>query len=205
MALRVLGFNTISLPGNLIRHEANCLIAKSNMSSTSTITATDGSPTSSSTLGNSFGSLRSPRKPHSELSKSYKLASNLFLTRRFPEALSTITPLISLSASESSDLDDAVIPRTAPIAKANRKWRVKIWSFYLTLLNAIAELGPAEGSTTFGANMWRTITVKAEDGSIWQEIVKAGYSGDEAKVDAEVVLNLYKSRSQIVTSADISP
>lgn len=78
----------------------------------------------------------------------------------------------------------------APIAAASRNTRVKVWSFFLTLLNAIIELGPEEGKLVFGSSKWRSLAAKARDGGIWEEVVTLGYGGVEGDVDGEVVVNL---------------
>lgn len=148
---------------------------------------------SSSHLGSSLGSISPPRKS-SEWSRRYKRASNLFLTRQLPEALATILPFVTVTpldkhAEDQSEEDNTIIAQ-APIAKADRKWRIKIWSFYLTLLNAIADLGPDDGKDAFGSKEWRRLITKAEDGTIWDHVVQVGYGGNEGSVDDDVVVNL---------------
>ena len=160
------------------------------MSNTSTMITTEEELYASSILGSSFGSISSPRRSHSAFSKPYKEASNFFLTRRFPEALSCIKPLITVADGDGQITDDSDEIKQAAIAKADRKWRVKVWSFYLTLLNAVADLGEEEWKAVFGRQEWRSLIGKLEDGSIWDEVVNIGYGGIEAHVDAEVVINL---------------
>ncbi|MCJ1451172.1 hypothetical protein MMC28_001507 [Mycoblastus sanguinarius] len=145
---------------------------------------------SSRLLGSSIGSLTSPRKARSEISKVYKQASDLFLTRRLLEALSTIAPLIAIPKPSEQDSGDDDRVKSAPIAGATRSWRIKVWSFYLTLLNAIAELGPEDGKAIFGSKEWKKLVAKAQEGTIWQEVVDIGYGGIEGNVDADVVINL---------------
>ncbi|KAF2400808.1 hypothetical protein EJ06DRAFT_581860 [Trichodelitschia bisporula] len=140
----------------------------------------------------------SPRHQTSQIAKTYRQAAQLFLTRRLPEALSTIEPVITPPAVD----DDAatVTPSTAdltpsnkslaPIAAASRGTRVKVWSFYLTFLNAVIELGPEEGKHAFGSTKWKALVNKARDGSVWEDIVRDGYYGQEGNVDADVVINL---------------
>lgn len=123
----------------------------------------------------------------SHISKTYRQASSLFLTRRLPEALSTVLPLITHPTPESYDTP-AIEP--APVARASRNTRIKVWSLYLTILNAIAELDPNEGKAGFGAQEWRALTAKIRDGEIWDEVVQNGYHGAEGDVDADVVINL---------------
>lgn len=166
------------------------------MSDTSTVISTEDAFSIPNVFASPSGSTSSPRKSTSELSKAYKGASKFYLTRRFHEALSTIKPFVTVpSDHQDSEEDDAEIQK-APIAKADKKWRIKVWSFYLTLLNAIVELGPDEGSATIGRLQWKDILNKGETGSIWDEVVNIGYGGDESLVDAEVVVNLYDLKHQ---------
>ena len=90
--------------------------------------------------------------------------------------------------AENNSSETAYEP--APVAHASRGTRVKVWSFYLTFLNAVVELGPEEGKLAFGSARWKDLVSKARDGSIWEDIVRDGYSGDEGSVDGEVVVNL---------------
>ena len=131
------------------------------------------------------------RRGASQISRSYKQASHFFLQRRFPEALLTIQPLITVQKRSGHADQDAEAARAAPIANASRSNRVKVWSLYLTLLNAIVELGPESGKNLFGNSVWRAILTKIREATIWGEIVEVGYGGDEGSVDAEVVSNLY--------------
>ncbi|KAL8387961.1 hypothetical protein RB595_009548 [Gaeumannomyces hyphopodioides] len=134
----------------------------------------------------SFASSNSSRHSTSSVSKSYRQASTLFLTRRLPEALSTVLPLVTPTPVPGEE--DAVEP--APVAKASRTTRVKVWSLYLTTLNAIVELHPEEGKASFGTQEWRAICTKVRDGAIWEEVVRNGYHGVEGDVDSDVVINL---------------
>ena len=76
------------------------------------------------------------------------------------------------------------------IAIASKSARVKVWNLYITLLNAIIELGPEDGKATFGSASWRELVAKAKNGAVWKEVVKFGYHGREGLVDADVVSNL---------------
>ena len=145
---------------------------------------------SSRILGSSLGSVSSPRKAPSRISKVYKQASDLFLTRRFPEALETIESLITAAKTQQETFDEESETKRAPIALASRVSRIKVWSFYLNLLNEIADMGPEEGRAAFGVKEWKTLVAKAQDGSIWEDVVNIGYGGIEANVDADVVVNL---------------
>lgn len=129
----------------------------------------------------SLTSSNSSRRQSSNISKTYRQASTLFLTRRLPEALSTVLPLVTPDIEQGEP---------APVAKASRNTRVKVWSLYLTTLNAIVELDPEEGKASFGTKEWRAICSKVRDGQIWEEVVRSGYHGVEGDVDSDVVINL---------------
>ncbi|KAG6184515.1 hypothetical protein E4U36_001910 [Claviceps purpurea] len=137
-------------------------------------------------LSSSIASLRSAptsSKQTSHISKTYRQASTLFLTRRLPEALTTLTPLILPPGSP----DDG---EPAPVASASRTTRIKVWSLYLTILNAIVETGPEEGKEAFGNQEWRALCAKVRDGQVWEEVIHNGYHDVEGDVDADVVINL---------------
>ncbi|KAH8653552.1 hypothetical protein BX600DRAFT_553265 [Xylariales sp. PMI_506] len=140
-------------------------------------------------LSNSISSLASTpsRQSPSHISKAYRQASQLFLTRRLPEALSTVLPLVKPATPEESGSGEG---EPAPIARANRATRVKVWSLYLTILNAILELDPDEGKEAFGTQEWRALCAKVREGEIWEEVVRNGYHGVEGDVDSDVVINL---------------
>jgi hypothetical protein len=131
-------------------------------------------------------SISSARNPSSHISKTYRQASTLFLTRRLPEALSTVLPLITPSSEEES----GTAAEPAPVAKASRTTRIKVWSLYLTILNAIVELDPDEGKDAFGTQEWRALVSKVREGEVWEEVVRNGYHGVEGDVDSDVVINL---------------
>ncbi|KAK7744415.1 hypothetical protein SLS62_010139 [Diatrype stigma] len=136
----------------------------------------------------SLASSTSSRQSASNISKAYRQASQLFLTRRLPEALSTVVPLITPSAENVIDATDD--PEPSPVARASRSTRIKVWSLYLTVLNAILELDPDEGKDAFGVQEWRALCTKVRDGDVWEEVVQFGYHGVEGEVDSDVVINL---------------
>lgn len=163
-------------------------MAPSSVTSTTTI---DNDP--SHYLSSSISSLSSQRAQTSWLAKTYRRASQLYLTRRLTEALDAIEPVVipesALHAQNGvSESDDS--KAVAPVAQSTRGTRVKIWSFYLTLLNTIIELGPEEGKLSLGATRYKEIVTKARTGSIWDEVLRYGYRGSEGQIDGEVVANL---------------
>jgi hypothetical protein len=143
-------------------------------------------------LSSSISSLSSSRQQSSQIAKAYRQAAQLFLTRRLPEALSTIEPIITPALQEEAngDGDNGDLVGYAPIATASRGSRVKVWSFYLTFLNAVVELGAEEGKHAFGSTRWKQLVSKCRDGSVWDDVVRDGYAGVEGDVDADVVINL---------------
>lgn len=155
-------------------------------------TSTEGFATQS--LRSSISSLGSPaaaRHAASYVSKTYRQSSTLFLTRRLPEALSTITPLITItppSPTQSATANGTTEP--APVAKASRNTRIKVWTLYIAILNAIVALDPDEGKEALGTQEWRSLCAKVRDGDVWEEVVQNGYHGVEADVDSDVVINL---------------
>ena len=161
-----------------------------NGSSTTLLDPTDGALPHFQVLSSSIASISSPRKARSETSKVYKQAEALFVTRRFPEALSSIEPLITVPHRRNDIHDDDATAEVAPIARACPKSRFQGWSLYLTLLNAIAELGPETGKKECGGREWRDLVAKAQDGTIWDEVIDIGYGGIEGNMDADVVFNL---------------
>ena len=105
--------------------------------------------------------------------------------------MTTIEPIISPAAPDALQqytFQDEQLP--APIATASKTTRVKVWVFYLTLLNSIIDLGPEEGKLVFGSTKWRELAAYARQGNIWDYVVRMGYQGNEGAVDGEVVVNL---------------
>lgn len=138
-----------------------------------------------------------------KISQIYKQSSHLFLTRRYKDSLSTVEPLITPPAPSgaASQLqangENAATPEpTAPVAMASNNLRVKVWSLYVTLLNAIVDLGSEEGKKEFGIKTWKALVKKVRNGDVWEEVVHNGYRGREGSVDAEVVANLFVAQLQ---------
>lgn len=146
------------------------------------------SQSSSQHLSTSVSSLNpSGKRASSEISKIYKHASQLFLTRRLVEAHEALQPVITPPGQTRPD--DS--PALAPIATATTSQRIKIWSLYVTLLNSIVDVGSEEGRQLFGQREYRDIVRGVQGGDVWAQVVKDGYQGREGAVDAEVVYNLY--------------
>lgn len=151
-----------------------------------------------SILTRSTSSIRKPKKTNSEISKTYKHASQLYLTRRLVECYDAIQPVIRPRSSRKDDSSSNINGNAsasedearAPISRASTSQRIKIWSLYAALLNAIIELGDEEGKQDFGRR-YREIVRHVQSSAIWEDVVRDGYDGREASVDAEVVYNLY--------------
>ncbi|KAA8648141.1 protein pex26 [Aspergillus tanneri] len=143
-----------------------------------------------STSQSQLSSSTSSFSPSKLCSKTYKKASQLYLTRRLQESLTALEPVITVNRPfeehPSANGDNSM----APIATAQATWRIKVWNLYITLLSSILDLGPEEGKKLFGHKEWKAISSKVRDGGIWETVVQTGYKGLEGSVDAEVVYNL---------------
>ncbi|CRL28592.1 unnamed protein product [Penicillium camemberti] len=144
----------------------------------------NGSPMSS------LSHAASSASPTKLCSKTYKKASQLYLTRRLPEALTNLQPIITPSTPEDQHTNGENSTPVAPIATAAGTWRIKVWNLYITLLSAIVDLGAEEGKKQFGQKEWKAIASQVREGAIWETVVEVGYQGHEGSVDAEVVYNL---------------
>lgn len=157
-------------------------------------TLTEGRSSAHQALASSMSSLTltasaAARNSGSYVSKTYRQSSTLFLTRRLPEALTTILPLLSPPPAPLEGANGTTEP--APVAKASRNTRIKVWTLYIAIINAVVALEPDEGKEAFGSQEWRSICTKVRDGDIWDEVVMNGYHGVEGDVDSDVVINLY--------------
>lgn len=133
----------------------------------------------------------SSTSPTKLCSRTYKKASELYLTRRLPESLASLQPIITVSSSQDEQTNgDHSTAGVAPIAAAPSTWRIKVWNLYITLLSAIVDLGAEEGKSQFGQKEWKAIATQVREGGIWETVVQTGYRGREGSVDAEVVYNL---------------
>jgi len=176
-------------------------------SRTATLTDTTTDPTTSSSsayLTSSLTSLSRSRSSNNLIVRTYKQATQLYLTRRFREAWDVLGTIVRASEEGGegynanvningnyNDEDDQGHLSPAPVAQSSRGTRTKVWVFYLSLIHAVVELGPEEGGREFGrVDKWRLIARKAREGSVWGEIVARGYGGQDGEVDAEVVVNL---------------
>lgn len=150
------------------------------------------SPSSSQYLSSSRSSLNTSKRSSSEISKTYKHASQLYLTRRLYEAYETLQPVIKApKQTNGHSHEEEEVPILAPIASATTSQRIKIWSLYAALLNAVVDLGSETGKQEFGQKLYREIVRIVQTGDVWEQVVQDGYRGHEASVDAEVVYNLY--------------
>lgn len=160
------------------------------MASTGTVTYQD--TLDSQYLSSSISSLSRSRTTNSLIVRTYKQATQLYLTKRFKDAYDTLEPIITpqQAADAGARADDGDGSAAAPVAQSSRGTRTKVWVFYLSLLHAIVDLGAEEGKNTFGSAQWRQLASKARDGTVWDEIVRHGYGGNEGEVDPDVVVNL---------------
>jgi len=149
-----------------------------NMSATATLTNREYP-----SMYSSISSLTSTQHQAPSVPRIYKQASQLFLTRRIPEALEVLEAIIEPPPQEP----DSETKSTAPVASASKNARCKVWGLYVSILNEVVELGAEEGKKAFGGSRWKELVNKTRDGSVWEDVVKNGYYGSEGSVDAEVV------------------
>jgi hypothetical protein len=111
-------------------------------------------------LASSISSLSSSgSKRYSPVSKTYRQASTLFLTRRLPEALSTLRPIIT----PPNSADDG---EPAPVTKSSRGTRIKVWSLYLTLATRSGERCAPKCETALSGRKWSGM-----DTTDWKEML----------------------------------
>jgi hypothetical protein len=151
----------------------------------------DESQSASQYLSSSHSSLNASKKASSEISKIYRHASQLYLTRRLAEAYEVLQSVIEPPAPQQNghaEHDEG--PILAPIATASTSQRIKTWSLYAALLNAAIDLGSEEGAREFGQQRYRKLLKLVQNGDVWEQVVQDGYRGREDSVDAEVVYNI---------------
>jgi len=152
------------------------------MSATATLTNREYPP-----MYSSISSLTSTQPQAPSVPRIYKQASQLFLTRRIPEALEVLEAIIEPPVRAS----DSDAPSAAPVATATKNARCKVWGLYVSILNEVVELGAEEGKKSFGGSRWKELVSKTKDGSVWEEVIRNGYYGSEGSLDAEVVAILW--------------
>jgi TolA-binding protein len=147
-------------------------------------------PSDSAYLSSSLSSLSRSRSSNNLIVRTYKQATQLYLTRRFREAWDVLETIVNAGSQDDGE-NGGQGHGIAPVAQSSRGTRTKVWVFYLSLIHAVVEMGAEEGAREFGgADVWRAIARKAREGLAWEEIVGRGYAGQEGEVDAEVVVNL---------------
>lgn len=140
-------------------------------------------------LSSSLSSLSRSRSSNNLIVRTYKQATQLYLTRRFRESWDVLETIVNPDFDGNDGDADGQEHGIAPVAQSSRGTRTKVWVFYLSLIHAVTEMGPEDGAKEFGsADAWRAIARKAREGTAWEEIVNRGYAGQEGEVDAEVVV-----------------
>ena len=135
----------------------------------------------------SISSLASSQHQAPSVPRIYKQASQLFLTRRIPEALEVLEEIIQLQPASPNREPDNDTQAAPPISSATKNARCKVWGLYVSILNEVVGLGAEEGKKAFGSARWKELVNKTRDGSVWDEVITNGYYGSEGSVDAEVV------------------
>lgn len=158
------------------------------MASITTATLADITPPF---MTSSTSSLSSAWNQPPNVARIYKQAFQLFITRRTQEAWDALQPIVlPPHLYNPANAQNTAKEDQAPVAVASKNARVKVWNLYVSILNAILELGNVEGKQEFGASMWTKLASNVRQGEVWQDVVQYGYCGQEGNVDPEVVASL---------------
>jgi hypothetical protein len=136
--------------------------------------AAPSSPSSSSPASSTILSPSSTLTLSSDLSAAtpqhiYKLSSQYFLTKHFPEASQAIQPLL-----RSTD----------------GKWQQKAWGLYLIIIDNGLKFSQEEGRKAWGRQAWENEVTRVKQSKIWDELLDA-VNGVKAAIDAEVIMAMY--------------
>jgi len=132
------------------------------------------SPTPSSPSSSTILSPSSPLTLSSDLSSAspnhlYRLSSQYFLTKHFPEASQAIQPLLG-----SSD----------------KKWQNKAWGLYLAILDNGLRFSDDEGKKVWGRQKWELERSKVKGSELWDDLLEA-FQGVKSSIDPALLLAMY--------------
>jgi hypothetical protein len=118
----------------------------------------DTAPSSDSAyLSSSLSSLSRSRSSNNLIVRTYKQATQLYLTRRFREAWDVLETIVNTDSQDEAN-EDGEGHGIAPVAQSSRGTRTKVWVFYLSLIHAVTEMGAEDGAKEFGgADAWRAV------------------------------------------------
>ena len=125
----------------------------------------------------------------SELGRVYDQAATYFITRRPSEALSLLCTAIFPAPVDHGEPLSFGVAEFAPVAGAPRKLRIKMWSLFISCLDALARIEEAGVQVARPTNH-RDLVTKVHNGTIWDVVVQHGYRGQKDCVDAEVIISL---------------
>jgi hypothetical protein len=96
----------------------------------------------------------------------YRLASQYFLTKHFPEASQAVQPLLR---------------------SADRKWKRKAWALYLIVLDNGLKPSDEQGRKLWGREAWEKESSRVKGPKLWEEILES--VGDViADVGPEIIM-----------------
>jgi hypothetical protein len=104
----------------------------------------------------------------------YKLASQYFLTKHFPEASQSIQPLLRTS---------------------DHNWQQKAWGLYLVILDNGLKLSNEEGCRLWGREAWEKEVSNVRDSKLWDQLLDS-VQGVKLLIDPEVIMAMYQARPE---------
>ena len=116
------------------------------------------SPTSKLTLSSDL-SAQSPQH-------LYKLSSQYFLTKHFPEATQAIQPLLR---------------------SPERKCQQKAWGLYIVVLDNALKMSNDEGNRMWGRQAWEREKSRVKESRLWDELLEA-VNGVKTAINPEVMM-----------------
>jgi hypothetical protein len=140
------------------------------MPSTAPSSPTPSSPSSSTTFSPSANLTLSSDLSTAKPQHIYKLSSQYFLTKHFPEASQAIQPLLQ---------------------NPDRKWQYKAWGLYLIILDNGLKLSDDQGRKVWGRQTWEQESARVKGYQLWNDLLDA-FQGSKALISAEIMLAMYR-------------
>jgi hypothetical protein len=96
----------------------------------------------------------------------YKLSSQYFLTKHFPEASQAIQPLLRAQ---------------------DRKCQQKAWGLYIVILDNALKMSSEQGKKMWGRQAWEREVARVKESKLWDELLDA-VSGVKSAIVPEIIM-----------------